>query len=280
MNYRHEFHAGNFADVFKHVALVRILAYLTCKETPLRYLDTHAGVGRYDLASDAAGRTGEWRGGIGRLVDADMPETVAALMRPYIELAGLTGQERTTYLGSPLLAQRLLRSQDRLVLCELHPKDAIALERTIGRDRRVQVLGTDGYHALNAQIPPKERRGLVLIDPPFESPLEFERLASAVVAAHRKWPTGAYLIWYPLKYPTAAQSFVEQIAAAGVSRLLRVEMQVEGFQADRPLGGSGLLAINPPHVFEAEMQILCPWLLSRLARGPGAAWRMESLAGE
>ena len=170
MNYRHAFHAGNFADVFKHAMLSRILAYLMRKDAPLRYLDTHAGVGRYDLSGDEASRTGEWREGIARVVNAQKPADVAALLAPWLEVVGACDAEGKpqTYPGSPALAQAMLRPQDRLTLCELHPADSETLRRAMGRDLRVKALHIDGYMALNAYVPPVERRGLVLVDPPFE----------------------------------------------------------------------------------------------------------------
>ena len=202
MNYRHAFHAGNFADVFKHVLLTRLLAYLMRKDAALRYVDTHAGIGFYDLGDARAERTGEWRGGIGALASA-LPQAspqVMDLLKPYLDCLGpLDAQGMPNlYPGSPAIAQHMSRKQDRLTLCELHAEDVKALKANIGRDKRAKVIAIDGYVALKAYVPPRERRGLVLIDPPFEDAREFERLASALPRAVEKWPTGTYALWHPV----------------------------------------------------------------------------------
>ena len=189
MNYRHAYHAGNFADVFKHALLTRILLYLMRKDAPLRYLDTHSGVGRYDLSSEEALRTGEWRDGIGRLMGADLPPAVAALLEPYLSLIPGTAQAPGPYPGSPLIAQSLLRMQDRMSFSELHEHDSRRLVRSLGLEKRCKIMTMDGYQALKAGVPPIERRGLVLMDPPFEERDEFERMALALENA---WVTGAY----------------------------------------------------------------------------------------
>ena len=184
MNYRHAFHAGNFADVFKHAILARILVYLALKEAPFRFIDTHAGAGRYDLSSEAARRSPEWRDGVARLIKARPPAPVAALLAPYLQAIGPSDADGrpASYPGSPALAQALLRSQDRIALCEAHPEERERLVAALGRDSRLSIVGTDGYVALNAYIPPKERRGVVLIDPPYEEPDESERDRSSARA--------------------------------------------------------------------------------------------------
>ena len=212
MNYRHAFHAGNFADVFKHAILTRILVYLTRKDTPLRYLDTHAGVGRYDLRALKAEKTGEWRDGIGRLNGATFAPDVAALLEPWLKVVGpqdADGHPVQSYPGSPALAQALLRPQDRMTLCELHPEDMRSLVRRMGRDGRLRIVEIDGYLALNAYVPPPERRGLVLVDPPFESPDEFAHMVRVFADAYSKWPTGTYAFWYPLKDIRAGENFAK-----------------------------------------------------------------------
>ena len=277
MNYRHAFHAGNFADVFKHALLTRMLVYLTRKDAALRYIDTHAGIGLYDLDGDQARRTGEWRDGIGRIDPLLMPADVRELMQPYLDVIGLTpGQPLKTYPGSPLIAQKLLRRQDRMICCELHPQDLGLLEGAIGRDRRVKVIEIDGYTGLNAFVPPPERRGLVLIDPPFEARDEFERIARVLQQAHAKWSVGTYAVWYPIKDRSAVQ-FAEQIAASGIPRVLRLELSVADPFAEGPLAGTGLLVINPPYVLEDEARVLLPWLTAEMARDEGARWRVERL---
>ena len=279
MNYRHVFHAGSFADVFKHALMTRALDYLMRKDAPLRYLDTHAGAGLYKIGSSDAQRTGEWRDGAARLLDAHMPAPVSALLGPYIRAAGLASDKaRSHYPGSPLIAQRLLRSQDRLSLCELHEADARALTTALGRDRRVKAIHIDGYMALNAWVPPVERRGLVLIDPPFEAPDEFITLTDALVAAWRKWPSGTYMVWYPRKDLVTVARFHKKLAASGIERMLAIDCDVACVTADGPLAGSGLIVVNPPFTLEAEARVLLPYLTGLLAQGAGAGWRLDWLA--
>ena len=212
MNYRHAFHAGNFADVMKHALLVRIIAYLQRKETPLRVIDTHAGPGLYDLAGDAAGRTGEWMAGIGRLEEAFAPG-VEELLAPYrtivADIRARHGQ--TIYPGSPGILREILRRQDRGVLVELHPADHKALSRAFNQVTNLKVLHLDGWTALNAMIPPRENRGLVLIDPPYEETNELDRLGSHIVDATRKWPNGVYAAWYPIKATDPIDTLVARL---------------------------------------------------------------------
>ncbi len=230
MNYRHAFHAGNFADVFKHALLARVLTYLVQKPAPLRFIDTHAGIGIYDLSGDEASRTGEWRDGIGRLDREAAPADIADLLAPYLDAVGPRGADGAwrTYPGSPGLAQWILRPGDRLSLCELHPADASTLKAQLGRDKRVQVLPIDGYAGLKALLPPPERRGLVLIDPPFETPDEFETLLSALLRATRIWSTGVYMLWYPLKNEAAVARFEKGLVASGLKRILQLHLTVAG----------------------------------------------------
>ena len=283
LNYRHIYHAGNFADVFKHALLARMLVYLTRKDAPLRYLDTHAGIGLYDLSSEAAGKTGEWRGGIGRLAGLEGN----ALLKPYFDCLGpRDGEGRpAAYPGSPEIARRLLRPQDRLTFCELHPDDAALLDNHCGRDRRVRILDLDGYTGLKAGVPPPERRGLVLIDPPFEQRDEFERMAQAVIGAYRKWPTGTYALWHPLKSGDEGARLGAALAEAGLRRILLLDL-VTGHDGPPPRGGGlpltgcGMIVVNPPHVLEAEARTLLPLLAERLAVAPAAGWSAREIAGE
>ena len=281
MNYRHSFHAGNFADVFKHALLTRILVYLMRKDGALRYIDTHAGTGLYDLTSLDASRTQEWQGGIGRL-KGPMPADVQALLQPYLDAVGPLDDDGRPklYPGSPVIAQNILRAQDRLSLCELHPEDVLALERAIGRDSRVKMWDADGYAGLKAFVPPLEKRGLVLIDPPFEQRDEFQRMARAVIAAHRKWAVGTFALWYPVKDLNAVQAFCDALVGAGIKKILRVELQVRRLGFDGPLGRTGLILINPPYVLESELGVLMPFFAQTLAQDSDARFEMEWLAGE
>jgi 23S rRNA (adenine2030-N6)-methyltransferase len=278
MNYRHAFHAGNFADVFKHVLLTRILVYLTRKEAPLRFLDTHAGLGRYDLSGAEAQRSGEWREGVARLKTAAPPPAIATLLAPYLEALGpLDAQGRPeTYPGSPAIAQSLLRAQDRIALCELHPEDRAALVAHMGRDSRLSIALIDGYVALNAWLPPKEKRGLVLVDPPYEETNEGKRVVEALSRALHKWPNGVYALWRPIKDRREDARFLNAIVAIGAPNILQTELDVGHIaptaNSREPLTRAGLLVVNPPHVLVDEARALLPWLASLLAReGHGAS---------
>jgi 23S rRNA (adenine2030-N6)-methyltransferase len=283
MNYRHAFHAGNFADVMKHAVLARILVYLTQKDAPFRFIDTHAGAGRYDLASAAAKRSPEWREGIQRVLKATPPAPVAGLLAPYLRAVGphdASGMPES-YPGSPAIAQALLRPQDRIALCEAHPEERETLVAALGRDRRLSIVGTDGYVALNAYCPPKERRGLVLVDPPFEEPDEARRVEEALARAIRKWPTGIYVAWRPIRDAVADARFLNAIAALGAPNILRLELDVGpgavGAHGQAPLARAGLLVVNPPHKLYAEARTLMPWLATLMARGGRGAQLCEWL---
>jgi 23S rRNA (adenine2030-N6)-methyltransferase len=276
MNYRHEFHAGNFADVLKHVFLTRVLLYLRRKEKPFRYIDTHAGAGRYDLTGSEAARSGEARDGILRLLDgADLGEA-ADLLEPYLAAVKAAGAPRF-YPGSPLIAQHLLRHQDKAILCDLLPDAAQSLRRALGRDLRAKTIEIDGYMGLKAFTPPPERRGLVLIDPPFERRDEYERIFDTLGAALKKWPDGVFMIWQPVKAPDVVEAFCRAIGAL-TRESLRIELQVEEPAPEKPLARSGLIVINPPYVLEEEAKNILPALTRVLARGQGAAFSIESAA--
>lgn len=282
MNYRHVYHAGNFADVFKHAVLARLIAYLKRKEKPFRVLDTHAGVGLYDLASGEAERTGEWRDGIGRLAGSRLDADVAALLEPYLAAvrAANEGEALTRYPGSPMLVRALLRPQDRLSAIELHPADAAALEAAFAGDRQTRVTLLDGWLALKSQLPPKERRGLVLVDPPFEVPGEYERLVDGLGEAHRRFATGLFCLWYPIKAGAPVAAFHQALAASGIPRILCAELNVRSEDATTGLAGSGLILVNPPFVLEDELAILLPALTDVLAQDASARHALFWLSGE
>ncbi|WP_131195872.1 23S rRNA (adenine(2030)-N(6))-methyltransferase RlmJ [Lichenihabitans psoromatis] len=283
MNYRHAFHAGNFADVFKHILLTRILLHLGRKATPFRYIDTHAGVGLYNLQGDEARRSGEWPRGIGRITPGNVPADVLPLIEPYLDLVGPrdgTGCP-TLYPGSPSIALGIARPQDRLIFCELHPTDAASLRKGLGRANRAKVVEIDGYVALNAYVPPQERRGLVLIDPPFEERGEFEAMLDGLVAAHRKWPTGIYALWYPLKDRTAVSRFANQLIASGIPRIAQVELVIDWTALDvGKLAGCGMILVNPPFGLEDEARLLLPYLAKTLTQSEPGSWQWRWLAGE
>ncbi len=277
MNYRHAFHAGSFSDVLKHAILARILVYLALKDAAFRFIDTHAGAGRYDLAGAEAKCSPEWRDGVARLLKASPPAPLAALLEPYIRAIGphdASGRP-ASYPGSPAIAQALMRPQDRIALCEAHPEEREKLVVALGRDGRLNIVGTDGYVALNAYLPPKERRGLVLIDPPFETPDESRHVEEALARAIRKWPTGVFVAWRPIRETAADAHFLNNIAALGAPNVLRLELGVgpgpAGAHGQEPLARAGLLVVNPPHTLIDEARMLMPWLATLLARdGRGA----------
>jgi 23S rRNA (adenine2030-N6)-methyltransferase len=264
MNYRHGYHAGNFADVLKHTALCELVRLLTVKDKKLFVLDTHAGAGGYDLGGRLARRTGEAEAGVARLVAAPRPGMPAAVAR---YLAAVAAYDRKfgaaahapvaprRYPGSPRLVRAALRPGDRFIACELHPEDALALRREFAGDRAVEVRQADGYKALKALLPPIERRGLVLIDPPFEAADEFERLLRALRQAVRRFATGCYAVWYPIK-DEAAAAFAQDLAAF---RPLSLELRLEGIEPGK-LAACGLAVINPPWRFEEAMHEALPWI--------------------
>jgi len=282
MNYRHAFHAGNFADVVKHVTLTRILAYLRRKDAPFRVIDTHAGVGLYDLAGDAAGRTGEWREGIARLMARGLPPPAAALVAPYLAAVAAQNPDGALryYPGSPFIARHLLRPQDRLMALELHPADAEALRQNFAGDIQTRVTHLDGWAALGTHLPPREKRGLVLVDPPFELEGEFARMTQNLTKAHKRWPGGIYAFWYPLKQPEAVEAYTKALRATGIAKILRLELTIRPPSTPPRLHGSGMIIVNPPYVLEDEMRLLLPTLAELLSDDGRGRWKMEWLAGE
>ena len=282
MNYRHAYHAGNFADVVKHAVLARLVDYLKQKDKAFRVIDTHAGIGRYDLSSVEAGKTREWQGGIGRLVDAKLDARAAALLAPYLEAVRALnpGGGLKKYPGSPLLVRHLLRKQDRLTAIELHPQDAARLKAVFDGDFQARVIELDGWLALGAHLPPKEKRGLVLIDPPFEEEGEFSRLVDGLQKAHKRWPGGIYALWYPIKDRKAVLAFRKALKESGIPKLLDIGFEIRPASTEPSLDGSGMVVVNPPFTLEAELRLLLPALHRLLAIGQPSRWTIEWLAGE
>ena len=283
MNYRHIYHAGNFADVLKHAVLTFVIEHLKLKDAPFRVIDTHAGTGLYDLTSAEAERTGEWWEGIGSLLPAAPPAEIAAMLAPYLNVVCAEndgGKRIVRYPGSPLIARRLMRPVDRLVANEAHPEDAARLAALFEKDRQTKVLELDGWTALKALLPPRERRGLVLIDPPFEEAGEFKRLLDGMVAAHRRFATGTVILWYPIKDIRAVSAFARDAAALGIPKLLSAELFVDTPRDDGPLLATGLLILNPPFTLEAKLRVLLPYLAALFALGAGATSRLVWLTGE
>jgi 23S rRNA (adenine2030-N6)-methyltransferase len=304
MNYQHAFHAGNFADVHKHIALTRVLNYLRQKPAAFRVIDTHAGAGRYDLLGSQAARSGEWRGGIERLFATPRLGTAGsdpaqALVAPYLDIVAALNPGGTLrlYPGSPLIIKALLRRQDRLIACELEPNAAASLKTALRGAARAKALAIDGWMALFANIPPKERRGLIVIDPPYEENIEFERLPETLGQAHRKWPNGLYLLWYPIKEPEktrfsadlsevppvsyrrrrhGADTLIRRLRRSGIPKLLRCELSIGPARAEGGLTGSGLIMVNPPFPLERELRMILPALARWLA--PTGTYRLDWLS--
>jgi 23S rRNA (adenine2030-N6)-methyltransferase len=280
MNYRHAFHAGGFADVHKHSVLARVLLHLRQKPAAFRVIDTHAGAGRYDLSGPEPSRSGEWHHGIERVWAARRHGPLHQLLAPYLDaVAALNPNgELRNYPGSPLVAKSLMRQQDRLIACELEPGSFASLVAALHGDRRAKALAIDGWVAAGAYVPPRERRGVVLIDPPFEDAADFARLPTVLAAAHRKWPTGTYLLWYPVKDRGAPDALARRLKKLGVPNMLRCELTIGRPRADRGLVGSGLIAVNPPFTLEQDLRDLVPALGAVLS--PEATGRTDWLVPE
>jgi 23S rRNA (adenine2030-N6)-methyltransferase len=278
LSYRHLFHAGNFADVFKHALLARLLIALARKDKPYCYLDTHAGIARYDLAHEWAYKTREYENGIGRLWQrTDVPEALA----PYLDLVRAENPRGRLrfYPGSPLIALGLRRARDRVVLIELNRADCAALEAAVGRERHLAVHCMDGYRALEAFLPPPERRGLVLIDPGFDRAGEFARLVKALKAAHARWPTGIYAVWYPHMAPAAMRDFFHDVTRSGIPKVLRLGLRVAPVESP-VMAACGMLVVNPPWRFDAEARPLLDWLRRALAHDGAGEATIDWLARE
>jgi len=282
MNYRHAYHAGNIGDVLKHAVLARLITYFQRKEKGFRIIDTHAGIGRYDLMSEETQKTGEWQQGIGKVLASDMPERVSELLAPWLDVVRGENGEGTlkTYPGSPLLAQHMLRKQDRLTLTELHPADFETLSHLFAGDHQVKTIHLDGWLALGSFLPPKEKRGLVLIDPAFEKTSEFSDMTAAVIKSWRKWQTGTFALWYPMKDARAISRMHRDFEEAGLRDILALELNAGKSGPDTRMLGSGMTMVNPPFTLSSEMNVVLPWLCETVRQGPGADWNIHQIVGE
>lgn len=275
MNYRHIYHAGNFADVVKHIILSRVILYMQRKDAAFRLLDTHAGIGLYDLSSPEAQKTGEWKNGIGPLLEAanNAPKDVKSLIEPYLQavLAFNPAGEIQQYPGSPLLARHLMRKQDRLTALELHPEDYLTLKSHFEGDYQARITHLDGWLGLKSHLPPKERRGISLIDPPFEVFHEFFNHLKGLKDVNERFATGTNLMWYPIKNRKACDEFREELYKTRVPAILDVSLEIR-----RPKGakgtfdGTGMAISNPPYTLEKELKILMPWLKTVLEESKGS----------
>lgn len=272
MNYRHIYHAGNFADVFKHIVLMRLLDYLKQKDKPFFLLDTHAGIGLYDLDSEAAQKTGEAEGGIYRLAGRT---DLAPAVKAYVDLV----REYGAYPGSPKIMQTLMRPDDRLVVNELHPEDRETLRLNMGRDRQVRVEGMDGYLAMKALLPPLEKRGLVLVDPPFEVTNEFELMVKGLEKAYERWATGIYAFWYPIKDRADITGFHKDLRATGIRKIAAADFYLRKPLDPEVLNGCGMVLVNPPWTLGAELNTIMTGLVPLLA-GKTGSYHWTQIAGD
>jgi 23S rRNA (adenine2030-N6)-methyltransferase len=277
--YRHLFHAGSFADVFKHSLLSRLVLALQKKEKPFFVLDTHAGIGRYDLDHEWAQKNAEYRDGIARIWGRkDLPDEFV----PYFD--AIRGENSASsmryYPGSPRIVRRLLRPVDRMVLIELNRKDCESLGWLFGGDRQTAVHLMDGYQSLRAFLPPKERRGLVFIDSSFDRAREFDRLANGLAEAYRRFATGIYALWYPLMEPMTMRAFERELVETGIRNMLQLELTVlpEGF--NEGMRGCGMIVVNPPFGFEEQARAMISWMRPLLAREDDGSDRIFWLAPE
>ena len=285
MNYRHAFHAGNFADVMKHIILVLTIEHLKKKSKPFRVIDTHAGCGLYDLRNDEAQRTLEWQDGIGRLVAARDKEAWIAqfdALNSYLGILDTLNSDGDIqfYPGSPLIAEKLLRDSDRMIANELHPEDVEILRNNFARNKKVKVMNLDGWTFLKSVLPPPERRGLVLVDPPFEQPGEFERMVQGLMAAVKRFATGIYLFWYPLKHLKEVARFKNNLRDSNIKRLLAVEVWVAPHDPGSGLTGTGMVIHNAPFGLQEELSNLLPNLTKLLSTHADAHFEIDVIAGE
>ena len=265
MNYRHAFHAGNHADVLKHAVLARIVQYLGLKEKPFAVLDAHAGIGLYDLHAVEAEKTGEWLGGIGKMA-ATFDLEIEAILAPYrASIARVNRQDGLQfYPGSPEIILQGLRAGDRLLANELHPEDAETLRESYEGEHRLSVLEADALQSIKASLPFKERRGLVVIDPPYEEPDETERVVRMIAQGYQRFATGIFLIWYPVTTEAFADGYLDAIEKLGIGNLLHAQLRVKNAHEASGLSGSGVLILNPPYTLETELRLLLPALADRL----------------
>ncbi|MDW6091486.1 23S rRNA (adenine(2030)-N(6))-methyltransferase RlmJ [Vibrio rhizosphaerae] len=268
LSYRHSFHAGNHADVLKHTVQSLILTALQKKEKPFVYHDTHSGAGRYDLTHEWSEKTGEYKQGIARLwQQSDRPQA----LENYLAAIRTLNSSATLryYPGSPRVAKAHLRAQDRMVLTELHPSDYPLLQQEFAADAQVSLYKDDGFRCLKASLPPKERRGLVLIDPPYELAHEYQDVVKAIAQSYKRWATGIYAIWYPVVYRANIDDMLAGLESLGIRKILQIELGVAPDNTERGMTASGMIVINPPWTLETQMQEILPYLQSVIAPKTG-----------
>lgn len=289
MNYRHIYHAGNFGDVVKHVVLLAVLDHLKKKDKAFGYLDTHAGTGWYDLADEAAEKTGDALSGIGKLwsqpgLSPEVEAYIRLVKRVDTALKKAAGApdspELRFYPGSPFVAREAMRAQDRLVLTELHPEDAVTLKQRLRDEQRAHVHHMDGYTAVRAHLPPPERRGVVLMDPPFERDDELEAMARGLEEAHGRWSSGIFALWYRIKEEREIRQFWTELRTTGIRRILDLTFMVREPADVTKLNGCGVIVVNPPFQLEETLERIMPPLADLLRLGPGAAAKVTWVVEE
>jgi len=280
LSYRHSFHAGNHADVLKHIVLMLILENLKLKEKGFFYLDTHSGVGRYRLSSNESEKTGEYKEGIGRLWDqTDLPEDIARYVK-MIKKLNYGGKELRYYTGSPLIAAEFLRPQDRALLTELHPSDYPILRNNFSDYKNVTVKCDNGFQQVKATLPPKERRGLVLIDPPYELKEDYDLVVKAIEEGYKRFATGTYAIWYPVVLRQQTKRIFKGLEATGIRKILKIELSVRPDSDQRGMTASGMVVINPPWTLETQMKEILPYLTKTLVPEGIGGWTVDWITPE
>ena len=268
LSYRHSFHAGNHADVIKHTVQTLILEALKQKDKAFVYHDTHSGVGRYDLQDERSEKTGEFKQGIARIWEqSNVPDDLQSYLNAVKTLNNT--DELRYYPGSPRVARALLRDQDRMVLSELHPSDFPLLLQEFRGDRQVKMHKEDAFARLKASLPPKERRGMVLIDPPYELKHEYQDVVNAIGDSYKRWATGTYAIWYPVVYREQIDKMLKGFENLGIRKILQIELGVLPDTEERGMTASGMIVINPPWTLENQMETLLPWLQNAIAPTTG-----------
>ena len=277
MNYRHAFHAGNFADVVKHITLTRILDYLKRKDKPFRVFDTHAGRGRYDLQSEEAQKTDEWLLGVKKVLAAEPPSDVAELIAPWRTIVTESGEN--IYPGSPRITHAMLRPSDRMALYEMHPDDSVALAEAFSGDYQTRVYDSDGWLVSVSPIPPKEGRGLILCDPPFEDGKDFDRMINLLNNSSQRWAGGVVALWYPVKRRDHTDEWLGTLKSLKFRDLLNIELYIREPRPVGMLNGCGMVILNPPYVLRQEMEVILPWLAQTMKQDRGWGYRIQDLSG-
>lgn len=277
LSYRHAFHAGNFADVLKHLVQVEVLQYLQQKDKPIIYIDTHAGAGMYSLTSEHSTKTAEHLSGISAIKSLDWPELTNYLT--LINSINATHNQQMLYPGSPMIALQLLREQDKAALYELHPTDFKLLTENIPGDRRIKIYNDDGFKGLLSILPPTIKRGLILIDPPYEIKTDYQTVVSTLIKAYQKFATGTYALWYPVVERERINQIEEQLKNSGIRNIQLFELGLKPDTSERGMTSAGMIVINPPWTLANTLNTLLPKLAKHLGQGQGV-WRSQVLVAE